>query len=59
MRSALGAGFVFWGLFLVFALIVVAYFLWMVWAGRRETLSAPGRTRSRRETLDGPGESAP
>ena len=30
----LGAGFVFWGLFLVFALIVVAYLIWMRWVER-------------------------
>lgn len=27
-------GFVFWGLFLVFGLIVVAYVLWMKWVER-------------------------
>ena len=31
MRSILEAGFVFWGLFLVFALLVIAYLAWMVW----------------------------
>ena len=36
MRSVLGAGFVFWGLFLVFGLVVVAYLLWMVWVERGE-----------------------
>ena len=30
----LEAGFVFWGLFLTFALIVVAYFIWMRWVER-------------------------
>ena len=29
MKSILDAGFVFWGLFLVFGLIVVAYLIWM------------------------------
>lgn len=28
------AGFVFWGLFLVFGLIVVAYVIWMRWVER-------------------------
>ncbi len=36
MRGVLGAGFVFWGLFLVFGLVVVAYLLWMVWVERRK-----------------------
>jgi hypothetical protein len=31
VRGVLEAGFVFWGLFLVFALIVVAYLVWMLW----------------------------
>jgi hypothetical protein len=30
VNSVVEAGFVFWGLFLVFALIVVAYLIWMV-----------------------------
>jgi hypothetical protein len=30
----LEAGFVFWGLFLVFGLIVVAYVIWMRWVER-------------------------
>ena len=30
----LEAGFVFWGLFLVFGLIVVAYIIWMRWVER-------------------------
>ncbi len=30
----LEAGFVFWGLFLAFALIVVAYVIWMRWVER-------------------------
>ena len=30
-----GPGFVFWGLFAVFGLLVVAYGLWMVWVERR------------------------
>ena len=31
MRSILDAGFIFWGLFLVFGVIVVGYILWMRW----------------------------
>lgn len=30
----LEAGFVFWGLFLAFALIVVAYVIWVGWVER-------------------------
>lgn len=30
----LEAGFIFWGLFLTFALIVVAYVVWMWWVER-------------------------
>lgn len=29
-------GFAFWGLFLIFGLIVVLYLAWMVWVERRE-----------------------
>lgn len=36
MRAVLEAGFVFWGLFLVSALIVVAYLVWMFREDRRE-----------------------
>ncbi len=36
MRAILDAGFVFWGLFLVSALIVVAYLVWMYREDRRE-----------------------
>lgn len=35
MKSILEAGFIFWGLFLIFGLIVVAYVLWMGWVERR------------------------
>lgn len=31
-----GPGFIFWGLFLVFGLVVVAYVAWMKWAERDE-----------------------
>jgi len=41
VRNVLDAGFIFWGLFLVFALIVVGYLFWMVWAEGREASSAP------------------
>lgn len=30
-------GFVFWGLFLVFGIVVVAYVVWMLWVERDET----------------------
>lgn len=30
-----GPGFVFWGLFVVFGALVVAYVLWMLWVERR------------------------
>ena len=36
MRAILDAGFVFWGLFLVSALIVVAYLAWMYREDRKE-----------------------
>lgn len=36
MRAILDAGFVFWGLFLVSALIVVAYLAWMWREDRKE-----------------------
>jgi cbb3-type cytochrome oxidase subunit 3 len=41
VRSVLDAGFVFWGLFLVFALILVAYLFWMLRAEGTEASSAP------------------
>ena len=34
MRSVLEAGFIFWGLFASFALIVALYLLWMWWTER-------------------------
>jgi hypothetical protein len=37
VKSILGAGFIFWGLFLVFGLIVVGYLLWMWWVEREGT----------------------
>ena len=33
--ALVGGGFVFWGLFFVCALIVVAYGVWMWWEERR------------------------
>ena len=36
MRAIVDAGFVFWGLFLVSALIVVAYLAWMYREDRKE-----------------------
>ena len=39
MRGILDAGFVFWGLFLVFGLFVVAYLAWMRHAERAEASS--------------------
>lgn len=30
-----GPGFVFWGLFAVFAVLVGAYLMWMLWVERR------------------------
>ena len=34
MRSVLEAGFIFWGLFASFALIVALYLTWMWWTER-------------------------
>ena len=31
-----GAGFIFWGLFLVFGILVAAYATWMWWVERKE-----------------------
>lgn len=36
MTSILEAGFVFWGLFLVFGLIIVGYLIWMSRVEREE-----------------------
>ena len=41
MRGVLDAGFVFWGLFLVFGLFVVAYVVWMRQAERAEAEEEP------------------
>jgi hypothetical protein len=30
------AGFIFWGLFLVFGLIVTGYVVWMIWVENRD-----------------------
>jgi phage shock protein PspC (stress-responsive transcriptional regulator) len=36
MRSVLEAGFIFWGLFLVFGLTVAGYIVWMWWVERED-----------------------
>lgn len=36
LEPVLAAGFVFWGLFVVFGLIVLGYVAWMVGVERRE-----------------------
>jgi hypothetical protein len=41
MRSVLEAGFIFWGLFLVFGMIVAGYLLWMYLAERDEDDTDP------------------
>ena len=43
MRSALEAGFIFWGLFGVFGLILALYLAWMWWVERNPSASDPGR----------------
>ena len=43
MRSILEAGFIFWGLFVVFALMMALYVLWMVWEERRADAGPPDR----------------
>jgi cbb3-type cytochrome oxidase subunit 3 len=35
VRGLLEAGFIFWGLFLVFGLVVVGYLGWMFWVEKR------------------------
>jgi len=34
MSSIMHAGFIFWGLFLVFGALVVGYLIWMFWVER-------------------------
>ncbi len=34
LNAILDAGFVFWGLFLAFGVILVGYLVWMWWAER-------------------------
>lgn len=41
MKAALEAGFVFWGLFLVFGVLVALYAVWMVREERREGRGGP------------------
>jgi cbb3-type cytochrome oxidase subunit 3 len=33
----MSGGFIFWGLFVVFGLTVVAYVFWMLWVERRDS----------------------
>lgn len=50
MRSILDAGFIFWGLFLAFGLLVLAYVIWMRWEEGKEGEPDPKpeiRTRER------------
>ena len=49
MRGILDAGFVFWGLFLVFGLFVVAYLVWMRRIEKTEDPSAQLRGQSAAE----------
>ena len=58
MKSILDAGFVFWGLFLVFGLIVVAYLLWMRRVERTGGSRVPN-TRNVPDTPNAPSEKAP
>jgi len=63
MTGILDAGFIFWGLFLAFGVIVVAYLLWMRWA-EREAPPPGGRSpnKEKRGPHSGgppPGEEAP
>jgi len=46
MSTALNAGFVFWGLFLVFAVIVSGYLIWMYRAEGRERDEASTKSRA-------------
>ena len=41
MRSVLEAGFIFWGLFVTFGLIVVLYLIWMWWVEREGSSVGP------------------
>jgi len=50
LRGILDAGFVFWGLFLVFGLFVVAYLVWMRGVERTEASSEPVRDRVEEES---------
>ena len=59
MRSILDAGFVFWGLFLVFGFIVVAYWAWMVRVGSDSQPApppSPGTTPPEGQIPDTPPE---
>ena len=43
MRTLLDAGFIFWGLFGAFGLIVGLYLLWMWWVEREGKVRPPDR----------------
>ena len=53
MREILEAGFIFWGLFLSFGFIVIAYLVWMWWEEGRDA----GAEEERRDA--GAEEEAP
>jgi hypothetical protein len=53
VRTILSAGFVFWGLFLVFGLIVAAYLVWMTWEEGRVTKEASTESGTRDEANGG------
>ena len=36
MSTLLQAGFIFWGLFVLFAAVVALYVAWMLWVERQE-----------------------
>ena len=43
MRSILEVGFIFWGLFLVFGLFLVAYVSWMLWVEKGDSEEGEGQ----------------
>ena len=47
MSRALEAGFIFWGLFLVFALMVLLYITWMRWVEGRASRGSDPELRER------------
>jgi hypothetical protein len=57
--SIFDAGFIFWGYFVIYALIVVAYYVWMAAVNRRERrrgLAAPTSTHTLRTVAPPQGE---